>query len=83
MNAVITLPLRKSIERRIEYLIALLDALDGDCDLEDGADDEPSIGSQLLFSPFGMEIDLEEDDERQEDPGDYDYPGFIHGGQGL
>ncbi|GEP01896.1 hypothetical protein GCM10007887_25230 [Methylobacterium haplocladii] len=35
--------LRRSIADRIEADIALLDALAGDADLEDGADGEPSL----------------------------------------
>jgi hypothetical protein len=34
---------RRSIEDAIERLIALLDALDGDPELEDGADHEPYL----------------------------------------
>lgn len=60
--------IRLHVEREIERLIALLDAMDGDCDLEDGADDEPSIGSDPRVSVMGeLEIDLELDDEREED----------------
>lgn len=76
--------MREHVEREIERLIALLDELDGDCDLEDGADDEPSIGSNPLISVMGeMEVDLEFDEEREQDEGDYDFPGMIQGGQGL
>ncbi|MFD2053797.1 hypothetical protein ACFSQT_12085 [Mesorhizobium calcicola] len=35
---------RRSIEDRIEKLIELLDIVDDDVDLEDTADDEPSLG---------------------------------------
>lgn len=47
--------MRQQIEDAIERLIAMLDALDGDADLEDGADAEPSLGapdghdSQLIW----------------------------------
>jgi hypothetical protein len=34
-------PLRQIIEDEIERLIASLDRVDGDCDLEDGHDKEP------------------------------------------
>ncbi|GJD47173.1 hypothetical protein AFCDBAGC_5059 [Methylobacterium cerastii] len=37
--------LRQRIANRIEFDLALLDALDGDADREDGADGEPSLGS--------------------------------------
>jgi hypothetical protein len=35
---------RKRLEDAIEKAIALLDEIDGDADIEDGADDEPSLG---------------------------------------
>lgn len=37
--------LRRRVADRIEFDLALLDALDGDADREDGADAEPSLGS--------------------------------------
>jgi len=37
--------LRRHLHDVIERALALLDCLDGDPDLEDGADDEPSLGS--------------------------------------
>ncbi|MCJ2108634.1 hypothetical protein MKK70_25325 [Methylobacterium sp. E-041] len=36
---------RALIEDAVERLLAMLDALDCDPDLEDGADDEPSLGA--------------------------------------
>ena len=36
---------RRLLEDVIERALALLDRLDGDPDLEDSADDEPSLGS--------------------------------------
>lgn len=38
-------PLRRRMEKAVERLIALMDEMDGDPDLEDGADDEHSLGS--------------------------------------
>lgn len=37
--------LRTQIEDAVERLLAMLDALDGDTDLEDGADAEPSLAA--------------------------------------
>lgn len=54
-------PRRAELEARIEELIALLDLLDDDPDLEDTGDDEPSLGGLGLDGPAGIEHDLEED----------------------
>lgn len=53
--------LRVDLEARIEEMIALLDTIDGDPDLEDGADDEPSLGGQAKFINGQLEYDLEGD----------------------
>lgn len=37
-------PMRARIEAAIECLVGLLDQLDGESDLEDGAEAEPTIG---------------------------------------
>lgn len=37
---------RSELERRIEEMIALLDLLDDDADIEDGHDDEPTLGAE-------------------------------------
>lgn len=37
---------RSELERHIEELIALLDLLDDDADIEDGRDDEPTLGAE-------------------------------------
>lgn len=49
---------RLSLATTIERLIDMLDAMSPDCDLEDGGDDEPSLGSQSrapasFESPWG------------------------------
>jgi hypothetical protein len=73
--------LRGIIANQITDLIDLLDALDGDCDLEDGADSEPSIGftefGGRVYRTFGqpthgMIDDLEDDASELEDNGDYE-----------
>jgi len=50
---------RSELERRIEGMIALLDVMDGDPDLEDGGDDEPSIGSRAIRVGSRIEDDME------------------------
>jgi hypothetical protein len=62
---------RKALSSRIKQhlavvsgLLALLDTFDGDPDLEDGADDEPSLGGLSIYNPDargGFELDLEHD----------------------
>jgi hypothetical protein len=52
---------REAVESYIEQLIALLDTLDGDADLEENGDLEPSIGSQGRFGSDRIEYDLEGD----------------------
>jgi len=59
---------RRRMEAAIETLIAALDALDGDSDLEPATDDEPSIGWPLGASgatAFQDSDDRELDDERE------------------
>ena len=50
---------RAELETRIEEMIALLDTLDGDPDLEDGADDEPNLGSHPKYRNGRLEYELE------------------------
>ena len=52
---------RQHVEAEIERLIAFLDALDGDCDLEDGGDAEPSLPCYPRMINGRPEYDLEED----------------------
>lgn len=56
---------RAELEARIEELIALLDVIDGDPDIEDTGDDEPSIG-------FGRSIKGKEEYDLEEDKSDYE-----------
>lgn len=52
---------RSELEARIEEMIALLDMLDGDWDLEDGADEEPSLSARPFIIKGQPEYDLEDD----------------------
>ncbi|ACL55613.1 hypothetical protein [Methylobacterium nodulans] len=47
---------RRLIEDTIETLIAYLDEADGDPDLEDEGDDEPSLGSPERTAEFGVTV---------------------------
>lgn len=64
MNAVIQINLdgatRQHLEDVIEKLVSLLDAFDGDENLEDGFDAEPSIGT-ACFVNGRLEYDVEQD----------------------
>jgi hypothetical protein len=61
--------LRATLEQAAERILDILDAMDGDPDLEDGADDEPSLGapegdgSQIGWMRGG-DRDLELEDRR-------------------
>ena len=61
---------RSALEALIEELIALLDSIDGDPDLEDNADGEPSLGSTAKCIGNECVEDLEFDDCDDEDGGD-------------
>ena len=61
---------RETIESYVEQLIALLDLLDGDPDLEDNGDSEPSIDSAPQCIGNGCLEDLELDDCDDEEGGD-------------
>lgn len=61
---------RQMIEAMIESLIALLDASDGDYDLEDNGDSEPWIDSTPMHGAKGAVYDLEFDDADIEFNGD-------------
>lgn len=65
---------RQMIETMIESLIALLDAADGDCDLEDNGDHEPWIDSTPMYGASGPVYDLEFDDADIEFNGDEHEP---------
>ena len=48
---------RKHIESRIKELIAVLDEADGDCDLEENGDLEPSLGGPCGLKNYDAEHD--------------------------
>lgn len=60
------LTLRQRLEAAIERALAALDTLDGDENLEDGADDEPSVGAPFWGRGLTVEHDLERDDADEE-----------------
>lgn len=64
--------IRPKLEAAVEALLEILDQLDGDTDLEDGADDEPALGStedgrlgQTRWTNSGTD-DLEQEPEHDE-----------------
>lgn len=70
---------RTSIATTVERLIALLDEVDGDPDLED----EDEHGGDIVDEPHDEETDCNlagAHSELEFDQGDYDGPGFIWGG---
>ncbi|HEV7247933.1 MAG TPA: hypothetical protein VGN93_13195 [Shinella sp.] len=65
---------RRAVEAKIEELIALLDLLDGDVDLEPGNDNEPTLGWPEGWPGQGATRlrNVEEDDRELEDENDED-----------
>lgn len=63
--------LRRRLEATVEQLIALLDEVDGDTDLEPNNDNEPMLG-WVDRGPYAWEAtdDREAEDEHDEDGGD-------------
>ena len=79
----LTPAMRKQIEATIEQLLLILDQFDGDPDLEDGADGEPSLSwtdtqgryglDDIVGAPFADPADDNElEDEHDEDGGDHE-----------
>lgn len=56
---------RREIESVIERLIALLDFVDGDADLEDTADGEPSLGWVMSQSSCPLILAADPGDDRE------------------
>lgn len=65
--------LRQQAEEAIEQLIGLLDALDGDADLEPNGDLEPSLGVGMLWQP-GIGWQYLSDDREGHDASDHGEP---------
>lgn len=75
----VTRSLRQRIEATIDNLLALLDTIDGDPDLEDGNDAEPDETDQ-----DGDEGDFSRSEDDAVTADLYGFiPGTIMGGQGL
>ncbi|WP_421360263.1 hypothetical protein [Agrobacterium rosae] len=76
---------RARLEAKIDDLIALLDLVDGDTDLEEGGDLEPSIGGPAIWIGSRLEDDLEHATDDYEPTGDdMDHScGRLNGGCGL
>jgi hypothetical protein len=72
---------RQRLEAKIEDLIYLLDLLDDDPDLEDGADDEPWLAGEQSCGGYDLEVDGDEQDYNG-DEGDQSI-GRLKGGCGL
>ncbi|MDO9416225.1 hypothetical protein [Pararhizobium sp.] len=72
---------RMTIGAEIERLIALLDNLDGDCDLEDTADVEQALGWPA-HGPSCLRNTVDDDREVEEASGYGDYEGMIVEEQG-
>lgn len=71
----VTPSLRMRIEATIEQLVALLDEIDGDPDMESANDDEPSLGWPERMAGNGARVGLHrtgEDDREIEDEHDED-----------
>ena len=76
---------RSEIEHRIEEMIALLDAIDGDPDNEPNGDEEDvgmPEGWNISVLPYGRATILEDDEDGgdTEQNGDEDEPCFWEGG---
>ena len=69
---------RRTIEAEIERLIALLDGIDGEPDLEENGDCEPSLGWPNAHDTRSLDpnfvhlgaVDIEQDNADYEDGGD-------------
>ncbi|WP_174800972.1 hypothetical protein [Martelella limonii] len=68
------LAVRQKLEAGLEYLVALLDEIDGEADREDDGTGEPVLGWPLQAHPITNDMtcddDREEDDEREDDKAD-------------
>lgn len=71
---------RHHICRLINALVVIADAMDGDCDFEEGGDLEPNLAGFGCSDNRDLELDTA---DIEWDAGDFDLPGTIHGGQGI
>jgi hypothetical protein len=75
--------MRRRIAAAVDALIALLDQIDGDVDLEPDADDEPSLGSGSMHNQdcwaIGGDDDRELDEAERSGCGDLDGVMKRHG----
>ncbi|TWA44368.1 hypothetical protein FB009_101120 [Sinorhizobium medicae] len=87
---------RRGLEAKIAELIDLLDPIDTDCDIEDGFDEEPSLGwtaPEASYGQYGTPLDgeQEEDDPIEPNGDEQDHNGDegdnsigrLDGGSGL
>lgn len=65
--------LRRRVEEAVAAGIDFLDAINGDPDIEDGADDEPSLGTSETYRGFGTNW-LHGDGSDREDENEHDEP---------
>lgn len=94
----VTNTMRVRMEAAIETLLALLDEMDGNPDLEEGADDEPYIGGYfgddreldtsddepyLSTGTVGWGVQPQGEVDAEGDPSEADCPGYVAGGQGA
>lgn len=70
--------IRPKIESLVELLLDVLDTLDGDSDAEDGADDEPSLGSTEC-SRLGQTNWLNDATDDREQEHEHDEPSLGSG----
>lgn len=64
---------RRTIEQEVERLLGILDGMDGDCDMEDGFDKEPSLGWSDMEGRYGNYTSRRDQDDRElEDENDED-----------
>lgn len=62
--------LRKQIEATMEHLVAILDRFDGDENLEDGVDGEPSLGWAEMEARYPHYHPCDDREEENEHGGD-------------
>lgn len=74
----LTPALRREIEATVEHLITILDRFDGDENLEDGGDSEPSLGwtgMEASYPRYHPGDDREEENEHGGDIVDWPHDG--------